>query len=159
MADQVLTAPPEWRWVLGGPRLRSVATAPQSTGAKSRRSGLLPSLPWPFVVAALVVLAAIAAAVVWFSPPMARNAAECTEVTSSQCRPFLDALYGSLGDRGEEVASVRGRPWCGEDACQPLFGASALRLRVTYYDNTTEEYLCMAGPWDDPVCEPAVGSP
>lgn len=46
----------------------------------------------------------------------------------------------------DDVASVRGRPWCGKDACQQLFGASVLRLRVTYNDGTTSEYLCGAGP-------------
>jgi hypothetical protein len=128
-------------------------------GRADHGAGLLRIVPWPVAVAALVILLAIVAAVIWFSPPMERNADACTEVTSSPCRPFLDALYISLGDRGDDIASVRGRPWCGEDACQPIYGGSALRLRVTYYDGTTAEYLCMAGPLDDPVCEPADGSP
>lgn len=117
------------------------------------RVGVLRRRKWLFFLPAAAVLIGIAAALLWFSPPMVRNAGECTEVTSSQCRPFLDALYISLGEGGREVASVRGRPWCGEDACQPVFGGSFLRLRVTYYDGTTDEYLCSAGALDEPVCD------
>jgi hypothetical protein len=124
-----------------------------------RQAGLPHRRNWLFFLAAAVVIVGIAAAVLWFSPPMVTNAAECTEVTSSQCRPFLNALYLSLGERGGDVASVRGRPWCGEDACQPVFGASLLRLRVTYHDGTTDEYLCSAGALDDPVCELAAPDP
>lgn len=110
---------------------------------------------WPISIAAVVLFAGLAAAVVLVGSPRETSATTCSDATSSQCRPFLDALYLVLGERGSEVASVRGRPWCGEDACQALFGAEALRLRVTYYDDSVAEYLCTAGALADPVCQPA----
>jgi hypothetical protein len=122
------------------------------TAEGTRQTGLPHRSRWLYFIPAAALVVGIAAAVLWFSPPMVTDAGECAEVTSSYCRPFLDALYLSLGESGGEVASVRGRPWCGADACQPLFGQSVLRLRVTYYDGTTAEYLCSAGPLDDPVC-------
>ena len=130
-----------------------------ATADRPRRTGLPRGRRWLFFLLAAVMVIGIAAAVVWFSPPTMTNAGECTEVTSSQCRPFLDALYLSLGKRGGDVASVRGRPWCGKDACQQLFGASALRLRLTYNDGTTNEYLCSAGPLEHPACELAGPDP
>jgi len=130
-----------------------------ATADRPRRTGLPRGRRWLFLLLAAVVVVGIAAAVVWFSPPMMTNAGQCTEVTSSQCRPFLDALYLSLGKRGDDVASVRGRPWCGKDACQQLFGASVLRLRVIYNDGTTNEYLCSAGPLEHPACELASPDP
>jgi hypothetical protein len=130
-----------------------------ATGDRPRQTRLPRGRPWRFFLLAAVMVAGVAVAVVWFSPPMMTNAGECTEVTSSQCRPFLEALYLSLGKRGDEVAWVHGRPWCGKDACQQVFGASVLRLRVTYNDGTTNEYLCSAGPLEHPTCELASPDP
>ena len=104
------------------------------------------------VVAALCVVVGL----IVFSPANLTTGAEsCQEVTSSACRPFLDALDPTLGPRAGEIASIQGRPYCGKDACEMLFGAEALRLRVTFTDGSVQEYSCWRSALDEPSCKPA----
>lgn len=90
---------------------------------------------------------------------MSRSAGECALVSSAECAPFLAALHREIDSNGREVRSIDGRPWCGEDACQVVFGARLTRLRVTYRDSGREDYLCSAGPLDETAtCELAASS-
>lgn len=130
------------------------------TGALARGEGSarLPDRRRWLILTALVtviVIVAFGAFTVLSGPQMTSSANACSEATSAQCRPYLGALYESLGQRADEVASVRGRPWCGEDSCQILFGGEALRLRVTFHDGTAAEYICAAAALDEPSCEVA----
>ena len=119
----------------------TTASARDATG-RSAASGR----PWllPAAVVAILILGVVGAFVILGGPQPSAGAGPCTEVSSAGCRPFVDALYAELGNRGSEVAVVHGRPWCGEDTCQVLFGAEALRLSVTFYDGTTAELFVLA---------------
>lgn len=133
---------------------------PSSVGG----SGTIPRLRRgrvPHVALALVVLA-FAAIGLWVvslggAGPV-RDAGACREVTSSQCQPFVQAVYAALGESRSDVALVRGRPYCGKDACEPAFGALLVRLEVTYYDGTRREYSCSQQTAERPICEPAAPS-
>lgn len=88
-----------------------------------------------------------------------RSAGECEWVSSAKCAPFLAALHREIDSNGRAVRSIDGRPWCGEAACQTVFGARLTRLRVTYRDRGREDYLCSAGPLDETAtCELAESS-
>jgi hypothetical protein len=117
-------------------------------------------MPWwqlTLVVAALAVagLGFLGAMTVLGGPQRSSSAGACNEVTGAACRPFVDEVYAELGSRGSEVSAMQGRPWCGEDTCQVLFGGEALRLRVTFYDGTTAEFSCWRPALGEPSCEPA----
>lgn len=109
----------------------------------------------PGALIGVITLSILGALIILGGPQRSAGAGACTEVTSAGCRPFLDALYEEMGGQGSEVASVRGRPWCGEDTCEILFGAEALRLRVSFYDGTFEEFSCWRSVLGRPSCEPA----
>jgi hypothetical protein len=104
---------------------------------------------------AVLILGVVGAFIILGGPQPSAGAGPCSEVTSAGCRPFVDALYAEIGSRGSEVAAIGGRPWCGEDTCQVLFGAEVLRLRVTYYDGTTAEFSCWQSALQEPICDPA----
>lgn len=117
-------------------------------------------MAWRQLTLALAALAVLAlglfgAATFLGGPQPSSSAGACSEVTSAGCRPFVDAVYDELGSRGSEVSAMQGRPWCGEDTCQVLFGGEALRLQVTFYDGTTAQFSCWRAPLGEPSCHPA----
>jgi hypothetical protein len=108
------------------------------------------------MVGAVLLLLAIGLVVllVLAAPPLSDSAGACEDVTSSGCWPFLEALHRHIDGNGREVQSIVGLPWCGEDACQPIFGASVTRLRVTYGNGGAEEYVCSEAPLStDATCD------
>ena len=124
-------------------------------GGRSRPRRLTP--PWllAILIAVVAALCVVVGLIVFAPPGMTTGAESCQEVTSSACRPFLAALDDTLGSRATEIASIEGRPYCGKDACQMLFGGEALRLRVTFSDGSVQEFSCWRGPLEEPTCNPA----
>ena len=119
-------------------------------GRDDRRSMLL----------GLATLVAIAVAVVgafllFRSTGLSSSLGACAEVTSAACQPDLSALYDQLGEEGDDVASIRARPWCGLDECQLLFGADVIRLRVEFIGGRSAEYSCSRPFLEKPDCQVA----
>jgi hypothetical protein len=125
---------------------------------------MIPGFEWgrvPLAAVVLVVLAFVAIGVwvvLFGGAQLVSDAGPCREVTSSQCQPFVQAVYAAQGKTRAEVASVRGRPYCGKDACEASFGALLVRLEVTYYDGTKREYSCSQQTDEQPTCAPAAPS-
>ena len=90
----------------------------------------------------------VAAALVTIGPAPVR----CEHMTDPGCGRYLQILLAGIE---EEVESVRAVPWCGEDACQQLFGADTARFVVTYEAGNDEAFFCWTGAGDQPHCEPA----
>jgi hypothetical protein len=130
-------------------------TNARSPGRRSPPSWRRWLLPAAFVAVLTLSILGVLAILGGAPSQLSSDAGACSEVTSSGCRPFLDAVYENLGRRESEVASVRGRHWCGQDSCQVLFGGEAIRLRVTFYDGTSDEFSCWRWALGEPSCEPA----
>jgi hypothetical protein len=103
---------------------------------------------------AAVGLLAVGLWLVWSGPPgLVQDAGACREVTSSQCFPFVQVVYATLGEKSHDVVSIRGRPYCGQDACQQSFGPLVAWLEVTYSDGTKSQYRCIQDTGGLPACE------
>ncbi len=73
-------------------------------------------------------------------------------MTDPGCGRYLQVLLAGVDD---QVDAVRAAPYCGEDQCQPIFGADVARFVVTYVGGKEEEFSCWVAPLDPPRCEPA----
>lgn len=106
----------------------------------------------------LFALAVVAAAAFFWPPGLTASAGACEEVTSSDCRPFVELLSARADVRSSEIRSIDGLPHCGAPLCQQTFGGSLVRLEITYHDGATAVFTCYKVTFGEASCDPVADS-